>query len=318
MIIRKEPISNNRSTVVLDMYPASPRFVRPGLQLITKPTSKLDREYNKDVLAKARAYRPVPPTAKNLVLRATSPAQKTALIYWEMLHGKLTMVSRVHLEEYKDYLLQAPMLRRRGTISYNSASTYFACMKGMLHDAYRTGSLDTDISALVAGITPEDVLPSHFTPEEMQRLIATPCKDPLLKQMALFSAYTGARWSDVVRFKPSELQHTEDGAVWKFKQQKTGAMEYHPVSEHALTFAADFTSLDYDRSQRPLKTWLRDAGCTGSFHKFRHTCATTLIANGADVYVVSKLLGHKNVKTTQIYTEVADVRKRETINLLKF
>lgn len=318
MIIRKEPISNNRQTIVLDMYPATPRFHRPGLHLIAKPASKLDREYNKDVLAKARAYRPTPKQAAPLAFDADTSAKRVALIYWKQLHGELTDATRLHLEEYKDYLLEAPMLRRKGTISHNSASTYFACMKGMLHDAYRAGRLATDVSSLVEGITLHGVLPEHFTQEEMQRLIATDCKVPLLKQAALFSAYTSLRWSDVVKVKPEQVVKTEDGWMLVYKQQKTRTEECIPVSEAAKAVLADFSSLDYDCCQRPLKEWLAGAGCTGSFHKFRHTFATALIGKGADVYVVSKLMGHKNVKTTQIYAEVGDARKREAVNLLKY
>ena len=54
-----------------------------------------------------------------------------------------------------------------------------------------------------------------------------------------------------------------------------------------------------------------------SFHNFRHSYATLQLANGTDIYTVSKLLGHKNVTTTQIYTKVLDKNKIEAANRIK-
>ena len=51
-----------------------------------------------------------------------------------------------------------------------------------------------------------------------------------------------------------------------------------------------------------------------SFHNFRHTYATLQLANGTDLFVVSKLLGHKNIATTQIYTKVMDKNKIAAAN----
>ena len=63
---------------------------------------------------------------------------------------------------------------------------------------------------------------------------------------------------------------------------------------------------------------MQDAGITKrvSFHSARHTFATLLLTYGTDLYTVSKLLGHANIKTTQIYAKVIDEKKAEAVNLL--
>ena len=65
---------------------------------------------------------------------------------------------------------------------------------------------------------------------------------------------------------------------------------------------------------RPLRRWIESAGITRNitFHCFRHTYATLQLANGTDIYTVSKMLGHTNVKTTQVYAKVIDSKKDKT------
>ena len=69
---------------------------------------------------------------------------------------------------------------------------------------------------------------------------------------------------------------------------------------------------------RPLKRWIEAAGIKRrvTFHCFRHTFATLQIAGGTDLYTVSKMLGHTNVRTTQIYAKVIDKMKDEAANAI--
>ena len=53
-----------------------------------------------------------------------------------------------------------------------------------------------------------------------------------------------------------------------------------------------------------------------TFHTSRHSFATMMLTLGADLYTTSKLLGHSNVKTTQIYAKIVDSKKVEAVNLL--
>ena len=67
-----------------------------------------------------------------------------------------------------------------------------------------------------------------------------------------------------------------------------------------------------------LQKWAKDAGVIKhiSFHVARHTHATMMLTLGADLYTVSKLLGHKNIATTQIYAKIVDKKKEEAISLI--
>ena len=70
---------------------------------------------------------------------------------------------------------------------------------------------------------------------------------------------------------------------------------------------------------KPLQRWIQSAGITKhiTFHCSRHTYATLQLASGTDIYTVSKMLGHTNVRTTQVYTKVVDKKKEDAANAIK-
>src|ERR1041385_202252 len=112
-----------------------------------------------------------------------------------------------------------------------------------------------------------------------------------------------------------------------FKQKKTKQQEYLPITEQARELLGErgipeervFTGLKYSAYVNvELQRWVMKAGITKriTFHCARHTHATLLLSNGVDIYTVSKLLGHKQISTTQIYGKIIDQKKIEAINLL--
>jgi site-specific recombinase XerD len=64
---------------------------------------------------------------------------------------------------------------------------------------------------------------------------------------------------------------------------------------------------------RPVKKWIEAAGITKhiTFHCFRHSYATIQLTNGTDIYTLSKMMGHTNVRTTQIYGKIVDSKKEK-------
>ena len=158
--------------------------------------------------------------------------------------------------------------------------------------------------------------------------LKTPCDD-ILKRAALFSALTGMRHSDIQKLKWSEVEEYNGGYRLNFTQQKTKGVEYMPISPQAYKLCGErkndgellvFAGLpDPSWISKPLERWVKASGITKhiTFHCFRHTYATLQLANGTDIYTVSKMLGHTNVKTTQIYAKVIDKKKDEATEAFK-
>lgn len=227
------------------------------------------------------------------------------------------------VEDFKLFLLSAPLGgNRKGTISRNTAATYFSIFKAALKQAFVDGYLTVDISSKIKGIPEQDSRREYLTIEELNTLASTPCEKEVLKRAALFSALTGLRHSDIQKLRWKEIS-IEDGSVkLHFTQKKTKGVEYIPISQQAFQLCGEprlpeqfvFEDLtDPSWISRPLKKWVESANIKKNitFHCFRHTFATLQLSNGTDIYTVSKMLGHTNVKTTQIYAKVVDEKKNK-------
>lgn len=211
---------------------------------------------------------------------------------------------------------------KKGIISHNTASHYFAVFKAALKQAFIDGYLTIDISAKVKGIQVRESRREFLTVEELNLLAKAPCDD-LLKRASLFSALTGLRHSDIQKLKWSEVESFNGGHRLNFTQQKTKGVEYMPISEQAYELCGErrdgnilvFAGLpDPSWINSPVKRWVEAAGIKKhiTFHCFRHSYATLQLAGGTDIYTVSKMLGHTNVRTTQIYAKVVDEKKEES------
>jgi site-specific recombinase XerD len=230
----------------------------------------------------------------------------------------------IHLiDDYRGYLLTAK--NRRGNnkrISQNTALSYFNKLKTTLKKAYKEGLLQRDVNAGIEGIKEQESQRNFLTLEEAASLFHTPCKMETVKRVSLFSILTGMRYSDIAKLKWKEVQHTlNDGYYIRFTQQKTEKQENLPISIQAFELLGKmgnpeelvFPKLKKWNFDRLVPLWAEAAGIKKhiTFHCFRHTYATLQIAGGTDILTVSKMLGHKSIKTTQIYTKVVDQKKRE-------
>lgn len=192
------------------------------------------------------------------------------------------------LEDYKNFLINAPQGgSKKGTITRNTASTYFSIFKAGLHQAFIDGYLTVDIAAKAKNIAYSDKQREYLTIDELNTLAATPCDRPIMKRASLFSALTGMRHSDVQKLKWKEI--IKDGEHYRilFTQQKTKGVQYMPISDQAYQLCGErgepdrlvFEGLqDPSWINKPLERWIKAAGITKhiTFHCFRHTSQTSI------------------------------------------
>ena len=232
-------------------------------------------------------------------------------------------------EAFKAFLLSAPRGgNKNGILSQNSASTYFSVFKAALKQAFIDGYFTTDIAAKIKSIPAQETRREYLTIDELNTLVETPCENDVLKRAALFSALTGLRHSDIQKLKWNEINMDNGQPRINFTQKKTKGVEYMPISQQALEICGEPKSpndLVFENLtnpawiNRPLKTWVAKAGINKNitFHCFRHTFATLQLSSGTDIYTVSKMLGHTNVKTTQVYAKVIDEKKNKAAEAIQ-
>jgi len=259
---------------------------------------------------------------------------KYAIIHFEMfLKNEDILMQDIDvtiIDDFRAYILKAKCLRKKNQfLAQNTALSYFNKIKATLRKAYKKGFLQTDVNAAVENIKEQESQRNFLTMEEASRLFKTPCKKEIVKRVCMFSLLTGIRYSDIAKLTWEEVQHSKsEGYYIRFKQQKTDRPVTLPISQEAFELLgekeAQSKRVFYDLKKwdvdRLLPIWINDASIEKhiTFHCFRHTYATLQMAAGTDIFTVSKMLGHKNIKTTQIYTKIIDEKKRETTNKISF
>ena len=169
-----------------------------------------------------------------------------------------------------------------------------------------------------------------LTIEEVKQLMATPCRYDIVKRAFLFSCFTGLRYSDIKSLLWSEIRKAADGRTLflEHPQVKTRKIVTVPLSEEALKWMPRqqkdkehvFHQLQITSTtvEVILGEWMKEAGIEKhiTYHCSRHTAATMLLTLGADLYTVSKILGHSSIKMTEVYAKIVDKKKLETVNLV--
>lgn len=231
-------------------------------------------------------------------------------------------INETFCRDFKEYLMT------KAAVSNNTASSYFDKFKYVVRLAFEQNMLKENPGRFVKSIKLADVQREFLSLEELQKLAATPFAEyDELRRAALFSALTGLRYSDIEKLIWAEIKYSaESGDYIRFTQKKTKETETLQINEDArelLGEVADvnkrvFPNLNYSQCVY-LPIWMKRAGIERhiTFHAFRHTHATIQLSLGTDIYTVSKLLGHRNVKTTQIYARIIDETKRQAVNKIK-
>jgi site-specific recombinase XerD len=156
----------------------------------------------------------------------------------------------------------------------------------------------------------------------------------IIRDMFVFSCYTGLAYIDAVNLPVSSVRTGIDGQLWIYTtREKTNSPLQIPVLPQALELIEKYK--DNPRSlysgtifplisNQKLNSYLKElADLCGiekhlTFHLARHTFATTVtLRNGVPIETVSKLLGHKSISTTQIYAKVVENKVGEDMELLK-
>ena len=246
-------------------------------------------------------------------------------------------VDKEFLSEFTDYLRQMPkaskygVLKTGGRLSNNSVVSYYGTLRTAINRAYKEGIITVNPTKefdFASKVRQEPSRREYLTLDELKTLINTECRHEIVKRAFLFSCLCGLRVSDIRKLRWCDLQRSGGRVRIEITMQKTKEPLYLPISDEALKWLPErgeandsdfiFPLTHEGTVNDTLQHWAKVAGITKhiSFHVARHTHATMMLTLGADLYTVSKLLGHKNIATTQIYAKIVDKKKEEAIGLI--
>ena len=213
-------------------------------------------------------------------------------------------------------------LRTERKLAPNTIVLYMSRLHTVINKAIAAGLITADPFAGYEPPRPE-CKRRYLTREELQRLMTTPLSVPrlyLVRDLFLFSCYTGISYGDMCRLTAAHLETAEDGTVRiKATREKTNVEFEIPLLDlplHIIDKYRDTTSDGkllpmYGNSElnKGLKSLATVCGIDRklTFHMARHTYATEItLSHGVPMETVSRMLGHSRIDTTQIYAQVTD------------
>ncbi|OPB97991.1 tyrosine-type recombinase/integrase [Elizabethkingia occulta] len=212
-------------------------------------------------------------------------------------------------------------------LSQNSKYSYFNKFKAALRSAFDDGYLSINYATKIKSFDQAESQREYLTFEELQSLSKSPCKYEILKRAFIFSCLTGIRWSDINAMTWSEVRDEGENSRINFRQEKTDGVEYLYISKQARDLLSErqppeervFKGLKYSMTYNTeIVRWCNRAGIFKhiTFHSARHTNAVLLLEGGADIYTVSKRLGHREIRTTAIYAKIVDKKMKEAAEMI--
>ncbi|MBP5189665.1 MAG: site-specific integrase [Bacteroidales bacterium] len=216
-------------------------------------------------------------------------------------------------------------LTRRVTL--NSTRTYLQKLLAVMEYAVSQHLITKNPMPSIIDLLPRFNSPqrTYLSLEEINALKNAQCRHSETKRAFLFACLTGLRLSDIETLRWNDIVNIDDVPTIVKSQVKTGhevRIPLNPIAIQLLGSKQDdvlvFKLMSRSIISSDLKEWASKAGLSKrlTFHVSRHTFATLSISAGVDIYVVSKLCGHTNVRTTEIYAHMIDKTLQKGVYML--
>ncbi len=213
---------------------------------------------------------------------------------------------------------------------------YLRKVLSVVNHAARAGIIDRNPAIGCRKFYPQEAEKVYLTVAELRRMADTPHPWELMRTAFFFCCMTGLRWSDVTALRWDQVQPAADDAppALRMRQTKTGHDVTVPLNSQAERLLEEARALregeregrtlvfgpfaSADTANHHLKVWAARAGIDKrvSWHTSRHTFAMSLLDAGVDLYTISRLMGHRDLKTTQVYATIRDHHRARAVTRL--
>jgi site-specific recombinase XerD len=242
-------------------------------------------------------------------------------------------INQLNFEFASEYEFWLKTVRK---CNHNTTIKYISNLKKIVNGCIRRGWLTRD-PFLGFKMSKREVEIIPLSREEVKAIDEKifPCgRLGQVRDIFLFCCFTGFAHADIKKLKRSEIVIGVDGEKWIFtNRQKTETSSRIPLLPQSISIMEKYNNhvqcLNEDRllpvlSNQKMNAYLKEIAdvCNINknltFHIARHTFATTVtLSNGVPIETVSKMLGHKNLRTTQHYAKILDTKVSNDMKQLK-
>jgi site-specific recombinase XerD len=237
--------------------------------------------------------------------------------YYNLSDISLKDVNHQFLRNYEIYL------KTTCKCSQNTTAKFLQFLRTIILLAKNNGLIVVDPFANFK-IQSQKVDRGFLTEDQIRKLMNKTFNLKRLEQVRdvfVFSCYTGLAYIDVKNLREKNIRKSFDGKLWIMgKREKTGVNFNIPLLDIAKEILDKYAGTLPDEkvlpvlSNQKMNAYLKEIGTICeiekelTYHLARHTFATLTLSKGVSIESVSKMLGHSNIKTTQIYAKITDAK----------
>lgn len=281
---------------------------------IENKIAKAQDPFPDDTLTAAEAFKEFKQSRQGRIVLKTAQTDnyRIDLFIKEKNIYKLSDINESRLKAHLDERIEAGL-------SHRTANHTIRIIKTFLNWAYKSNKLTKNPIAHMERFKLDAVEPRFLTEEEIKKMLAQARSSRIYLLLAA-AVYTGMRFSELDRLQWEDIDFKN--AIISVRLSKPGRFRKVPLHKdlskilmpHRSTGKC-FNNLNFKGEFEKIRTQVKIGHFR--FHDLRHTFASLLIKSGVDIYTVSKLLGHSQVTTTQVYSHLYQDHIQEAMGKLR-
>lgn len=271
--------------------------------------------------------------------KGTANIYRASLNKLGIIIGDIPIISITpqHFDKYKLVRLGSPLERdEKKTVSPVTVNIELRTLRAAFNTAFRWGLLKSNPFSRQKLVPVPESSPIFFSKDDFQKLLKK-ITEGWLKEIIIFATLTGLRRGEILNLHWSDVDLTrktitiQSSPTFKTKNGKKRTVPLNDTALYILQSKAkiNHSELVFMLNDKPIfADWLshkfkryvyeckfRDDRL--HFHSLRHTFASWLVQDGVSIYAVKELLGHSDVKTTQVYSHLRSEQLHKEVNILQ-
>ena len=243
--------------------------------------------------------------------------------------ARLCDMDKKFCTDYAEWLQSEPLTLQGRPLAQATACSSFWILGIILSAAWQKGYIKNNPWKLLSfqeKIARPESKREFLTLDEVRKLEATPYVKENIRKAFLFACYCGLRVGDITDLRWRDISVNGGRHFVSVVMQKNSKPISLPLPVKALSWLPErgeaessvFSLPSHTVLRKHLRKWSELAGLERHlhFHLSRHTYGTMLITAGVDLYTASRMMGHADVRPTQVYAKIVDRKKEEAVSLI--